>query len=256
MPILSLQNIIYTTLNSKIWFATAQIDSPLLALGGSWSSSSKLLAPFIPLSYPIKLCSHIFYRTTINIHNSLSARQIAQIRRQQQRKGVRLLLQSLLTNIRIADTLDDSKFPYRLKKSGYYVCFSHSGHSDIASSQPTDKVAVIISAHRAVGIDIEVQDIAWSVVQRFYHRDEIKMLIDLPMYQRNIVAKWLWQIKESFIKINQYKLAQGLGISYAVIIPKLVVCLNADDSKDSTISDIQTDYKIKILRDQFTVVVF
>lgn len=256
MPILSLQNVIYTPLKSKTWCATAQIVSPLLTLTYNCSTSSKPLAPFTPLSCPIELSSHAFYRLDNNVNNPLSAQQMAQNRRQQQRKGVRLLLRSLLINIGINDTLDDTKFPYQLSKSGYYVCFSHSGGVDISSGQPIDKVAVIISAHRAVGIDIEIQDIAWHVAQRFYHRDEIEILSDLPMYQRSIIAKWLWQIKESSIKIHHYKLAQGLGMSYAVIIPKLLANLDTDDSADNTIRDIQTDYKITILPYQQTVIVF
>ena len=256
MLTLSLQNIIYTTLNSRTWCATAQIASPLLSLTYNCPTSSKPLAPFTPLSCLTKLYSHAFYQLDNNINSLLSARQIAQNRRRQQRKGVRLLLQLLLVKIGITETLDESQFPYRLSNSGYYVCFSHSGGVDIASSQLTDKVAVIISADRAVGIDIEIQDIAWQVAQRFYHPAEIEILADLAIYQRNIIVRWLWQLKESFIKIYQYKLAQGLGMSYAEIIPKLIASLNEDYSTDTVISNTRNGYQITVLPCQQTVVVF
>lgn len=256
MFILSLKNIVYTTLNSKTWCATAQVVSSCLTATYDYHQSSTLLAPFTPLSYPIEIFSRTFFPLSNHINLPLSARQIAQNRRQQQRKGVRLLLQSLVTEIGITDTLNDFKFPYQLSKSGYYVCFSHSGDSDIVSGQPTDKVAVILSAYRAVGIDIETQDIAWHVAQRFYHPDEIEKLLDLTIHQRNIITKWLWQIKESFIKIYQYTLAQGLGISYTETIPKLLNDLNRNYPTDIIISATQTDYQIMILPDQQTVVVF
>ena len=256
MLTLSLQNIIYTTLNSRTWCATAQIASPLLSLTYNCPPSSKPLAPFTPLSCLTKLYSHAFYQLDNNINSLLSARQIAQNRRRQQRKGVRLLLQLLLVKIGITETLDESQFPYRLSNSGYYVCFSHSGGVDIASSQLTDKVAVIISADRAVGIDIEIQDIAWQVAQRFYHPTEIEMLADLAIYQRNIIVRWLWQLKESFIKIYQYKLAQGLGMSYAEIIPKLIASLNEDYSTGTVINNTRNGYQITVLPCQQTVVVF
>ncbi|MGO1966138.1 MAG: hypothetical protein ACTH23_06755, partial [Moraxellaceae bacterium] len=58
---------------------------------------------------------------------ALSARNIAHHQRQIQRKGVRLLLQNLLDQLHIHDTLDETAFPYRLINSTYYVCFSHTG---------------------------------------------------------------------------------------------------------------------------------
>lgn len=142
----------------------------------------------------------------------LSASLCRDNKRQWQRTGVRLLLQNLLNTYGIIDTLDDTQFPYRLRHCNAYVCFSHSNNN----------VAVIVSHQHAVGIDIEVQNIKWQVVKRFYHKDEIAILMTLPTHQQHLISKWLWQIKESLIKIHHHTLAQGLGINYASILPTLI----------------------------------
>ena len=72
------------------------------------------------------------------------------------------------------------------------------------TSQRAVNVAVVISRHRPAGVDIENNNIAWKVAQRFYSNDEITAIQLLPITQRDIIAKLLWQIKESFIKIYQY----------------------------------------------------
>ena len=163
------------------------------------------------------------------------------------------------------DTLNDASFPYRLANSQYYVCFSHTGaHNKIISNQhkknkPFDyldnKVAVVISCHRPAGIDIETNNVAWRVAKRFYHTNEIAILQTLTITQRDTVAKLLWQIKECFIKIFQYKLAQGLGKDYSHLIADLI--------KDATsksplldINDNKSNYRIALLRHQQTVIVY
>ncbi|WP_227516747.1 4'-phosphopantetheinyl transferase family protein [Psychrobacter sp. DAB_AL43B] len=182
--------------------------------------------------------------------------------RQQQRAGVRLLLQSLLNKLNISDNLDDSSFPYRLNTSQYFVCFSHTGASskntDIKPNNERyldDKVAVIISRHRAVGIDIETNDVAWHVAQRFYHRNEITILQALPIIQRNNVVKLLWQIKESFIKVYQYKLAQGLGMDYSSLIPELINRIK-EDVPLVVVIDSEENYHIALIPSQQTVIVY
>lgn len=255
MPTPLLKNIIYTQLDSMTWCATAHIDQ-ILSSSIISPDLSKTLAPFTLLPCPVKIDTANLYLPVNNLKNSLSARQIAQTRRQQQRKGVRLLLQSLLINVGITDLLEESQFPYRLIKSSYYVCFSHSGSSDVENGQFINKIAVIISTHQPVGIDIEIQAIAWHVAQRFYHPTEIEILAKLPIDQRHLITKWLWQLKESFIKIYQYTLAQGLGKSYAAIIPELIARLHNDDSAVITIKDKQSDYQISALPYQHTLIVF
>ncbi|WP_201594139.1 4'-phosphopantetheinyl transferase family protein [Psychrobacter vallis] len=254
----------YTQLTPTTWCATAQVNDSLSpSFEEFWGQSSWLLASHIsPLS---------FYRhDNLNWQNylspvALSVRDMNHNQRQLQRKGVRLLLQHLLDQLEINDALDESAFPYRLIDNNHYVCFSHTGsknkndvhnHADQATHQPlNNKVAVIISRDRPVGIDIENNDVAWQVAQRFYSANEIVAMQALPMIQRNIIAKLLWQIKESFIKIHQYTLAQGLGEDYAYLIAGLLSALR-EQSPLIVIADSQSHYHIAVLPTQQTIVIF
>lgn len=240
----TLQNKIYTRLDKNTWCATAEIKS---------QEKPQFLYANALLSLPS--VTSLYYQAPLNTlslywnnESALSTPQKAFIKRQQQRQSVRLLLQDMLTDIGINDTLNDENYPYRLVNNGYYICFSHSDNA----------VAAIINSHHAVGIDIETQPIKWKVVQRFYHPDEVSLLNEMSNTSQNIVAKWLWQLKESCIKIHQHTLAQGLGISYADIIPKLRI--NAkQDSIALPIIHIDTtipNYHIAILPRQQLLVVF
>ena len=200
--------------------------------------------------------------------------------RQQQRKGVRLLLQQLLGQLKINDTLDESAFPYRLIDNQYYVCFSHTGakNKDVVNSNVLDNnvvnnndiknnagqaarqplvntVAVIMSHDYPVGIDIENNDVTWHVAQRFYSANEIAAIQALPMTQRPIVTKLLWQIKESFIKIRQYKLTQGLGVDYSYLIAALLNAIK-EPSPFIIIADVRSHYHIAVLPSQQTIAIF
>ena len=269
MSTLKLRDIHYQQLDTTTWYASAQIITP------SFLNYSDLLSD-LPLLFNLNLfldtsvekLRHMQWRQmqwyripTV----SLSKREIAHLQRQQQRTGVRLLLHSLLNKLEMIDTLNDASFPYRLANSQYYVCFSHTGtHNKIISNQhkknkPFDyldnKVAVVISAHRPVGIDIEINAVKWLVAQRFFHVNEMAILQTLPPMQRDIIAKLLWQIKESFIKVFQYKLAQGLGKDYSHLIADLI--------KDATsksplldINDNKSNYRIALLPHQQTVIVY
>lgn len=252
MSILSLQHICYTQLNTSTWCATAQLiaPSPRCALPILQLASDNPLQPYIAKA-------DVQHRNNWQIipYPPLTKPQIAQTKRQQQRQGVRLLLDSLLTHLSITDSLKESSFPYRLAKSGYYVCFSHSSSKD-ASNIKTTRVAVALCKYRAIGIDVETQAIAWQVVQRFYHPAEIEILNKLPIAQRELISKWLWQLKESNIKIMQYTLAQGLGKSYADIIPKLIATLDKNGLAKISITFTDSDYQIALLPSQQTLVVF
>ncbi len=256
----TLNHIQCAQLDPTTWCATAQVSEPIFPnleeLKKEWLWT---LACF---QSPIKL--HEFNWHYCGSSITLSMRERAHNQRQLQRRGVRLLLQHLLSELKISDTLNESHFPYRLINSQYYVCFSHtSTHNknaiiDIAG-QTIDKpagsnVAVVISRHRPAGIDIENNNIAWKVARRFYSNDEITAIQLLPITQRDIIAKLLWQIKESFIKIYQYKLAEGLGISYAYIIAELISSINKQ-ADSIIISDSQSSYRITVLFTQQTVVV-
>ncbi|SLJ84422.1 4'-phosphopantetheinyl transferase [Psychrobacter sp. DAB_AL43B] len=258
----SLHHIQYTQLDPMTWCATAQVSAPLPM--HNLNISDKLSPLFISNrvnTHEIKLHNFKWHYQTSQT-TLLSVREMAYNQRQQQRAGVRLLLQSLLNKLNISDNLDDSSFPYRLNTSQYFVCFSHTGASskntDIKPNNERyldDKVAVIISRHRAVGIDIETNDVAWHVAQRFYHRNEITILQALPIIQRNNVVKLLWQIKESFIKVYQYKLAQGLGMDYSSLIPELINRIK-EDVPLVVVIDSEENYHIALIPSQQTVIVY
>ena len=232
MQTLNLHNIQYTQLNPMTWCATAEVTAPFSQNRVDLLSNS-----------PVP-----------------SARETAYHQRLQQRAGVRLLLQSLLDKLNIIDSLDDISFPYRLVDSQYYVCFSHTGASSKFATNENiiehldNKVAVVISHHRPAGIDIEVNNVKWQVVQRFYHTNEIAILQTLPTVQRDIIAKLLWQIKESFIKIYQYKLAQGLGMDYSYLIADLISGATSN-SPLLVFSDNKSNYYITLSLYQQTVIV-
>ena len=269
MSTLKLRDMHYQQLDATTWYASAQIITPCFLNYSDLLSNLPLLFNLnLFLSMSVEKVRHMQWRQmqwyripTV----SLSTREIAHRQRQQQRTGVRLLLQSLLNKLEMIDTLNDASFPYRLANSQYYVCFSHTGaHNKVISNQhkknkPFDyldnKVAVVISAHRPVGIDIEINAVKWQVAQRFFHVNEMAILQTLPPMQRDIIAKLLWQIKESFIKVFQYKLAQGLGKDYSHLIADLI----KDATSKSPLLDIddnKSNYRIALLRHQQTVIVY
>lgn len=269
MSTLKLRDIDYQQLDATTWYASAQIITPcFLNYPVLLSDLPLLFNPNLFLDTSVEKLRHMQWRQmqwyripTV----SLSKREIAHLQRQQQRTGVRLLLQLVLNKLEMIDTLDDASFPYRLANSQYYVCFSHTGaHNKVISNQhkknkPFDyldnKVALVISAHRPVGIDIEINAVKWQVAQRFFHVNEMAILQTLPPMQRNIIAKLLWQIKESFIKVFQYKLAQGLGKDYSHLIADLI---KGATSKSSllAINDNKSNYRIALLYFQQTVIVY
>lgn len=269
MSTLKLRDTHYQQLDATTWYAAAQIIMPsFLNYPVLLSDLPLLFNPNLFLNTSVEKLRHMqwrhmqWYRIPTVF---LSTREIAHLQRQQQRTGVRLLLQSLLNKLEMIDILDDASFPYQLANSQYYVCFSHTGtHNKIISNQhkknkPFDyldnKVAVVISAHRPVGIDIEINTVKWLVAQRFFHANEMAILQTLPPMQRDIIAKLLWQIKESFIKVFQYKLAQGLGKDYSHLIADLI---KGATSKSSLldINDNKSNYRIALLYFQQTVIVY
>lgn len=261
--ILNLTHVQYTQLDPATWCATAQV-SECSSLNFKrlwdellWSSANNISQVDFQKIYELNW--HYCLSPV-----SLSMREMAQHQRHLQRKGVRLLLQKLLIELKLRDTLDESNFPYRLSSSEYYVCFSHTGSKNHDINQNTvqtinkslnSKVTVVISRHRPIGIDIETNHVAWRVAQRFYSEHEMAALQALSPLQREIIAKLLWQIKESFIKIHQYKLAQGLGIDYSYLIADLVYAIRKPSSL-MVIADIKSDYHIAILSAQQTIVIF
>ena len=167
-------------------------------------------------------------------------------KRLQQRTGVRQLLEHLMHALGIIDSLDDSHYPYRLKHHRHYVGFSHSN----------DKIAVAISSQRPIAIDIETHDISWQVAQRFYHPNEICILEQLSLTDRNRMAKWLWQIKECYIKVHNSRLATGLGIDYSIMIAKLLNIDPSDSSRYCHIVESSNGFQIAILPHQQSIIVY
>ena len=261
--ILNLTHVQYTQLDPATWCATAQV-SECSSLNFKrlwdellWSSANNISQVDFQKIYELNW--HYCLSPV-----SLSMREMAQHQRHIQRKGVRLLLQQLLDELKLCDTLDESNFPYRLSSSEYYVCFSHTGNKNHDTNQNTvqtinkslnSKVTVVISRHRPIGIDIETNHVAWRVAQRFYSEHEMAALQALSPLQRRIIAKLLWQIKESFIKIHQYKLAQGLGVDYSYLIADLIHAIRKPSSL-MVIADIKSDYRIAVLSAQQTIVIF
>ncbi len=269
MSLLKLYDIHYQQLDATTWYASAQIITPFfLNYLDLLNNLQQLFNPHLLSKNKVEELRHMQWRQMqwYRMPNvSLSKREIAHRQRQQQRTGVRLLLQSLLNKLEIIDTLDDAIFPYRLANSQYYVCFSHTGaHNKIIANQhkneqpfePLDnKVAVVISAHRPVGIDIEVNAVKWKVAQRFYHANEMAILRTLPALQRDMIAKLLWQIKESFIKVYQYKLAQGLGMDYSYLIADLIRGATSNLPL-LHINDNRSHYRIALSTAQQTVIIY
>ncbi|WP_201577893.1 4'-phosphopantetheinyl transferase family protein [Psychrobacter okhotskensis] len=268
MQKLQLIDVKYTQLDPMTWCATAEVSEPLSLYLRETKRKSACLSVFnIPDMNLHQLHNANGQHYASQSH--LSARDIAYNQRQQQRKGVRLLLKALLNKLEITDTLDESDFPYRLMNSKYYVCFSHTGaghKNDRHTDSDTDfrhanhkssnnKIAVAISRRHAVGIDIETNEVARNVAQRFYHPYEIAALQALSASNRSTMTKLFWQIKESFIKIHQYKLAQGLGMDYSYLLPSLVDKMS-EKSPVIIINDDKIDYHIAVLLSQQTVVVF
>lgn len=132
--------------------------------------------------------------------------------KQPQSQAVRHLLKKLLQKLKINDQLCEKEFPYRLEKTGYFVCFSHSGNT----------CAVIICKTHSIGIDIENRNVSWKIVQRYYHQNEIKQLSQLSTDKKQLISNQLWQIKECFIKINQDNLMAGMKQDFSKIISILL----------------------------------
>ncbi|MGM8909732.1 4'-phosphopantetheinyl transferase family protein [Psychrobacter sp. 1U1] len=244
----------YTQLSPTTWCATAYVSIPIsLRL---WNE-----LPWLSIADTLHASSINFstleWQYRLPTHGS-SVQKNAQRQRRQQRMGVRRLLQELLTKLEIDDTLNEAQFPYRLNSSNYYVCFSHSSTGSVNNSNdnPNASVAVVISHQRMVGIDIETNQVAWHVAQRFYHPNEITLLQALPLDQRDTVVKLLWQVKESFIKINHHTLAQGLGMNYQHLISDIATNLEQNKTLVTLTDNQPLPYQIVILFSYQTVIIF
>lgn len=267
MSTLSLTHIHHQSIDTMSWCATAMVSCTITAPLVLQLNAFTALRPYLAAGIDAKNLSW----QKLAQQPPLSVLKVACRKRQQQRDGVRLLLQYLLDKLNLIDTLEDSKFPYRLSTSRYYVCFSHTDKHDERFTRDSvstsaysyklqSKVAVAISQRQAVGIDIESQLIAWHIIQRYYHINELTLLNQLSVAQRDIVGRYLWQFKESLIKIHNYKLAQGLGMDYSPLLLLLIDTIttyvhgSSDIIIDTTLS-LAVTYRIVILPEQQTLIV-
>lgn len=123
-----------------------------------------------------------------------------------QSKAVRELLDIVLKHSSKQAILDESNFPYRLIDDNtpkQFVSFSHSN----------DYVALIISPYPC-GIDVETRAISQVVAQRFFSHHENLCLQAYPADTQATYRQMLWQLKESWIKLNGGTLTQGLGVDF------------------------------------------
>lgn len=194
-----LHNIQYYELNSNCWCATAQLN-PSDSLG------SDLTSLLCPSSKPAQLAS-----TGSSLGSEIPYLQSYHNVTIIQRFGVRRLCYALLSHLKIKDEVDDSKYPYRLKQLGYYVCFSHS----------KEFVAVILHAHHPAAVDIERGDVSLAVAARFYHADDLLELQQLAREDQANVCRMLWQLKECVVKIQQTLLIPTLGQNHADYVAPL-----------------------------------
>lgn len=130
-----------------------------------------------------------------------------------QHQMVRKLLDKMLKKLGMVDKLESQHYPYRLKNSQYYVCFSHSRHW------------VTCAIHRSipVGIDLEKNTIENHIAQRFFHSNDLKKLFSLPPTQQSLYKQLCWMLAESLLKKHNGKqLGNFLKQDYSLIIPQLM----------------------------------
>lgn len=135
---------------------------------------------------------------------------------------VRQLLKMGLANLGIYDELDDSQFPYRLKKSQRMLCFSHSSERVcvVLAKQPAKvgeewQGALDIGGMCGMGIDTEQRAVSLAVARRFFAKSEIAFLNTLANTQQAQVCQLLWTAKEAHIKAVQTTLTKGLAVNMA-----------------------------------------
>lgn len=111
-------------------------------------------------------------------------------------------------------TLDDSQHPYRLVAQGkpsLFVSFSHS----------KTQVALMI-ADVLCGIDVELRAVKDSIVKRFFHANEQKLIARLPSQDRPTAQKRLWQLKECLVKLEASTLAHTITKDRSALLTTLL----------------------------------
>lgn len=144
------------------------------------------------------------------IHQSQSAiiayAQMTTADKSLQSPAVRELLYLVLSRLDKQSVLSDDSFPYRLMADAQaqeFVSFSHS----------RDCVALIISPYPC-GVDVEIRPISQAVAERFFSHQDNLYLQNYPADTQAIYRQILWQLKESWIKLNGGTLTQGMSVDF------------------------------------------
>lgn len=129
---------------------------------------------------------------------------------QYEKRAVRLLLQNLLDHLDINDTLIENSFPFYLKNTRYFICFTHS----------TNNIALILSKNPC-SIDLENRNVPFKVAKRYFHSNELYKINQYSNDLAPILINELWRIKECIIKIKLDTLTAGMAIDLSFLIPYL-----------------------------------
>jgi len=86
--------------------------------------------------------------------------------------------------------------PYLPHHPQFHFSLSHSG-----------RWVVCAVSHDPVGVDVEQPRCTWEIARRFFHRDELAGLEQLPVEQQMEQLNRLWTAKEAFVK------AMGRGLT-------------------------------------------
>lgn len=88
----------------------------------------------------------------------------------------------------------------------YYISFSHSQYN----------VAILLSSHAILGVDVEDKMVSEAVSQRYFLPIELDWVQSLPITEQALGRKLLWTLKESLIKAQasqDSQLITGLKIN-------------------------------------------
>ncbi|WP_227430158.1 4'-phosphopantetheinyl transferase family protein [Psychrobacter sp. I-STPA6b] len=161
---------------------------------------------------------------------------------QAQRQAVRQLLKQTLEKLNIQDTIDSTTYPYRLYKTQYYICFSHSQYW----------VSCALHKQLPIGIDIEKNIIKHSIAQRFFHQRVLTKYTQLePQYQPTYL-KLCWMLAEACLKKeNGKQLATYLQRDHTCIAQQLICFLEYRQNEANKIEQNSISIKAQDLSKQY-----
>ena len=144
-----------------------------------------------------------------------------------QQQMVRVLLQTMLDKLNIVDTLDSSRYPYRLHKHQYFVSFSHS----------QNWVACAMSQN-TIGVDIEKSPINDTIFQRYFHPNATTQLMQLNGQKKDSYKQISWMLAEALLKKNQGKqLATYLRYDFTDAVSDLMKQMTCNNAINNAINN-------------------